>query len=123
MKNLNSDIDKTLYEECKNNDHPVLLFLGLDRDDWEGRSSYVCHCLNCGKNFEYPTGDKGTYQILEGNFDRKSPIETFEAINSATNEYQLFRDCYYKYPKVLKEKEHSNRIIYKAMKKRYEANK
>lgn len=105
-------------EDCKNQEHPVVLFLGVDRDEYEGRAYYEGYCLNCEQHLTYPKGNMECYRML----DLKDGITNiFEIMETATKEYRLFRDCYYKYPRVLKDTEHSNRIIYKAMKKRHEA--
>ena len=77
------------YEECRKTGHKVLLFLGIDRDYHEGRTYYDTACLNCCKIFQVPKGNIEAYRMLEGDFDKKDPIETLEAIEQASGEYHL----------------------------------
>lgn len=103
--------------ECENQGHPVVLFLGTTRDEYEGRIYYEGYCLNCEQRLTYPKANMEYYRMLNL---KDGVVNIHEMIDKATEEYRLFRDCYYKYPGVLKDTEHSNRIIYKAMRKRYE---
>lgn len=117
IKSCDTQITEIYREECRNQDHPVVLFLGADKDYHEGRTYYEGYCLSCNKKVTYPKGNMEYYRMLEL---RDGVTNIFEIMENATREYRLFRDCYYKYPGVLKDTKHADRIIYKAMRKRHE---
>lgn len=121
---LNSQIQKIERNDCIENGHRVLLCLGIDRDEYEGRSYYECICLNCGSKTEIPKGNMEAYRIIDGrNYVKESNILVLDIIDQAKDKYHLLKDCYYKYPEILKEEEKQDKIIYKAMRKRYETSK
>lgn len=104
-------IDKA---DCRNREHNgVLLYKGRQIGDCK-----ICICLNCKKEIDVRKQDADKKRILDLNLSYSE-----EMISNIIEKYHLLRDCYYKYPNILKEHENKDRIIYKVMKKRYDTKK
>ena len=81
---LNSQIVKLEKHECMYDSHSVLFCLGIDRDDYEGRSYYACKCLNCGDKVVLRKGNMELSRIIDGrNYIKNNGIVVHEILENA----------------------------------------
>lgn len=106
-------IDKS---DCRNNNHSGLLYLA------PFCNSIRCLCLNCGKEVYIKTDNEDLEKNYILNFRNFFEYpDLIKIIPELTEKYHLLRDCYYKYPRILKETENKDKMIYKAMLKKYKS--
>lgn len=118
-------LQANLKNECSDNNHnEVLLFIGYDKDDSESRTYMLASCLNCGQTITLPKGNMEQYLMLNGkeSFPSYFPLHWTTVRDKLMKEYHSLQECYEENQEILKETVKSKKIIYKAMKKRYEEN-
>lgn len=116
-------LEENLKKYCGNNLHnEVLLFLGYEKDDYEGRTYMSAVCLNCGERIMLLKGNMEQYFMLNGkeSFPSYFPFQWTIVRDKLMKEYHSLQECYEKNPEILKETDKKPKMIYKVMRKRYE---